>query len=98
MQLVRGAVVLEAADDRLVGEDGVPEPAQITLRAPSAAVLSEPAALAMVTACFSALATVSFGVREDTLMVAFVALETPSVAPDFDSWTTRSPPRTGRPS
>lgn len=67
------------------------------MRAPSAAVFSEPAALAAVSACFSALATVSFGVREATLMVLVVALETALVAPDLDAWTTRSPPRTGRP-
>ena len=48
VQLVRGAVVLEAADDRLVGEGRrAASPAQITLRgARSASVFCEPSALA----------------------------------------------------
>ncbi len=76
----------------------MPSAAQITLRgAASASVFSEPAALARLTACFSALAAVTAGLREATLIAAFVALVTPWGAPDFDSCTTRSPPRTGRP-
>ncbi len=77
---------------------GLPSAAQITLRgAEFASVFSEPAAFARVTACFSALATVTVGLSEATLRAAFVALVTLLVSPDFDSCTTRSPPRTGRP-
>ncbi len=75
----------------------MPEPAQITLRAPSADVLAEPRVLAALTACFAALAAVICGLSEATLMADLVALVTPSVLPDLAVWTTRSPPRTGRP-
>ncbi|CAM5641697.1 hypothetical protein SAURM35S_09866 [Streptomyces aurantiogriseus] len=77
---------------------GLPLAAQTTLRgALSAADLVEPSAWAAFRACFSAAAWVTSAVRSATAMVAFVALVTPSVVPDSDSWTTRSPPRTGSP-
>lgn len=99
MQLLRGAVVLEAADDRLVGEDGVPLAAQITLRgALLTSGLLASSAFAAPSAWLSAFAAAILGVRDATLMVARDAFTTPSVAPDLAVSTTRSPPRTGRPS
>lgn len=79
----------------------MPDAIQMTLRgALSAAVFDEPSALARPTACFSAVAGATSAVRSTALSCAEVVLDalvTLFVAPDFDSWTTRSPPRTGSP-
>ncbi len=81
---------------------GVPLAAQTTLRgALLASVLFEPSARAAVSACFSAVAGATSALVPTAFSWAPVALDalvTPWVVPDFDSATTRSPPRTGRPS
>lgn len=97
MQLARGAVVLEAADDGLVGEDGAPSAAQITLRAfLDALAFLEPSEFAAETAWPSAADGVTVAVVSATLISWLVArvmlLVTPALA-----WTVRSPPSTGSP-
>ncbi|MGX1404862.1 hypothetical protein RKD40_002475 [Streptomyces ambofaciens] len=77
---------------------GVPFAAQITLRgARSASGCSAPAAFAADTACDSAFAAEIFGVTVAGLIALAVAFTTCSVFPASPA-TTRSPPRTGRPS
>ncbi|CAM5638355.1 hypothetical protein SVIOM342S_07795 [Streptomyces violaceorubidus] len=77
---------------------GVPFAAQITLRgARSASGRSAPAAFAADTACDSAFAAEIFGVTVAGLIAFAVAFTTCSVFPASLA-TTRSPPRTGRPS
>ncbi|GAA2411610.1 hypothetical protein GCM10010420_45740 [Streptomyces glaucosporus] len=77
---------------------GLPSAAQTTLRgAFSASAPAVSCAVAAFRADFSAAVADTSAVVLATLMRAEVALVTPR-APSFFSWTTRSPPRTGRPS
>ncbi len=77
---------------------GLPEAAQITLRGASlASALVFFSAAEADSALFLALAAGWAASVVDTAILACVALSTVRV-PFFFSWTTRSPPRTGRPS
>ncbi|CAM5282552.1 hypothetical protein SALBM311S_03992 [Streptomyces alboniger] len=78
---------------------GLPSAAQITLRgARLTAGLLASFASAAFSACVLALAAGSAAAVVAGLMAARVALTTASVASAFVLSTTRSPPRTGRPS
>ena len=75
----------------------MPARAQTTLRGASAAVPVLSAATAVAVAFFSAVAEEMAAAVEETAIFADVALSTPATAPSGATWTTRSPPSTGRP-
>ena len=83
MQLVRGAVVLQTADDRLVGEDGLAGAGPDDLAGAVGRGLGGAQGLGGADRLLLGLGRVTAALSEATLMAAFVALVTPSVLPDF---------------
>jgi hypothetical protein len=76
---------------------GFPEPAHTTLRTDSAVGASAPSAAARPTATASADSALLAAMVDATVMVEVELLVTPLTVPFGAVWTTRSPPRTGRP-